>query len=191
MNTIYLEPNQVPSTLKGNYCGKKFKAVITDTVTVPSDAGIWGGGSRDTFTFIEIATGRSIPSPCQDTAPWDNRRQEFSGTLPAGVAMVEHSIFCGKDMGLTFYLRPENAQKLLPERVELTAHQKIVLEATRSYKSSYAGQDRYQMASGYAYGPKRAEFPTRAEWEAAKAELIAQGYLNKAGAITTKGRNAL
>ena len=191
MNTIYLEPNQVPSTLKGNYCGKKFKAVITETITIPRNAGIWGGGSRDTFSFIEIATGRSIPAPGQSTAPWDSSRREWNMPLPEGVAMVEHSIFCGKDMGLTFYLRSENAQKLLPARSELSAHQKIVLEATRSYKSSYNGQDRYQMASSYAYGPARDTFPTRSEWESAKAELIASGHLNKAGAITTKGRNAL
>ena len=33
-------------------------------------------------------------------------------------------------------------------------------------------------------------FPTREIWVAAKAELIAGGYLNKAGAITIKGKNA-
>jgi hypothetical protein len=34
-------------------------------------------------------------------------------------------------------------------------------------------------------------FPSREEWDASKAELIQAGYLNKAGAITNKGRNAI
>lgn len=189
MKTIYLEPNQVPHVLRNGYSGQKFKAVVTESVTVPHQAGIWDGGSRDTYSFVELATGRSIPSPCQQTAPWDSSRREFSMVLPEGVAMVEHSIFCGRDMGLTFYLRPENAQKLLPTpSAELTELGKLVLTATKSYKSSYAGKDRYQMKRE-EYGSPR-PFPTREEWEQAKTDLIIAGYLNKAGAITTKGRNA-
>lgn len=190
MKAIYLEPNQVPAYLKGDYSGKKFKAIVTENVSVPSDAGFWSGGSRETYSFVEIASGRSIPSPGQSNAPWGDR-QELSVTLPEGVALVCHSMFQGKDFGLTFYLRPENAQKLFPARDELSAHQKSVLQATRSYKSSYNGQDRYSMARGYAYGLEAENFPTRSQWEAAKLELIAQGYLNKAGAITPKGRNAV
>jgi hypothetical protein len=32
--------------------------------------------------------------------------------------------------------------------------------------------------------------PTRDDWNREKAELIAGGFLNKSGAITTKGKNA-
>jgi len=32
---------------------------------------------------------------------------------------------------------------------------------------------------------------SRADWDAAKQSLIGRGYLNKAGAITTAGRNAI
>jgi len=40
-------------------------------------------------------------------------------------------------------------------------------------------------------GERGIPFPTRGEWEQAKADLYSKGYLNKAGAITVKGRNAI
>jgi hypothetical protein len=93
-------------------------------------------------------------------------------------------------MGLTFHVHPADAAALLPApAADLSAHEKLVLEATASLKSSYGGRDRYQMATDdlrYARKP----YPSRAEWDAAKAELIGRGYLNKAGVITVAGRNA-
>jgi hypothetical protein len=230
MNTIYLDSKDVPQYLRGGYEGKKFKAIVTDSITVPQDAGVWGGGSRETYRFVELSTGRSVPSPCQQAAPWDKQRQEFNSPLPVGIAMVEHSMFCGKDMGLTFYVHPDSAAKLLPadSQPELNDTQKLVLEATGSLKASYNGKDRYEnskpygsmshaevearlvkveailsasgnvvLKSGKRVADRIAElkawtnfFPSREEWESAKAELITLGYLNKAGAITNKGMNA-
>ena len=190
MNTIYLDPNQVPYALRGSYSGKQFRAIVCESVEVPITAGLWDGGSRDEYYFVELATGRSVRPETQNLAPWSGDRRGYQGELPQGVALVCHSIFCGKDSGLTFYIRPDAAAKLLPENVELSEHEKIVLNATRSYKSSYNGMDRYQMAKSYAYGAKREEFPSRAQWDEAKQSLISKGMLNKAGAITNKGRNA-
>ena len=127
-------------------------------------------------------------------APWDNSRQDYRFALEPDLAVVRHTIFRGKDLGLTFYVHPAAIAKLLPApSEELDAIAKMVLTATRSYKSSYMGRDRYQMAkegSQYERARKGEAFPTREAWEAAKAALIASGYLNKAGAITVKGRNA-
>jgi hypothetical protein len=228
-DTIYLDSKDVPQYLRGGYTGKTFKAIVTDSICVPQTAGLWEGGSRDTYRFVELSTGRSVDSPCQQTAPSNQQRQEFNAPLPAGIAMVEHTIFCGKDHGLTFYVHPDSAAKLLPsESVELTPNQKLVLNATASLKSSYNGKDRYEnskpygaltrleiqtklaalepimeargnveLKSGKRVGERIAElkgwtyiFPTREEWDLAKAQLMMDGYLNKAGAITTKGRNA-
>src|SRR5271166_5855043 len=151
MNTIYLDSKDVPAYLRGEYTGKQFKAVVTDSISVPMDAGLWEGGSRETYRFVELATGRSVASPAQQTAPWSKERQEFNSPLPAGIAMVEHTIFCGKDMGLTFHVHPDSAAKLLPAagQPELTETQKLVLNATYSLKSSYNGKDRYENSKPY------------------------------------------
>lgn len=193
MQTIHLEPKQVPPTLRGSYDGRKFKAQVVEAMTVPADAGLWSGGSRKHYSLVELNSGVKHTIPGQDLNPWqygDGARQERRIPLKPGFAVVCHTIYAGKDFGLTFYVHPDNAAALLPKQVELSENQKTVLAATSHYKASYNGMDRYQLAlRGRSYSAP--EFMSRDQWDEAKAELIAGGFLNKAGAITTKGRNAV
>lgn len=174
------------------YTGRKFKAIVTGSVEIGTQQ--WSEGSRDLFTAVNLGTGES--KPMVDRRPWpENMKPLGSVDIKPGFAVVEHSTFCGKDMGLRFYIRPENATKLLPDQSsgDFTLAQQAVLFGTRSFKSSYGGKDRYDMTCGSLPSDKYyADFPSveRTQWEAAKTELIGQGYLNARGAITTKGRNA-
>jgi hypothetical protein len=183
----------VPAAMRGSYTGTKFKAEVAESVTVPADAGLWDGGSRETYRAIELATGRDVPLIDHNASPWDNRKS-ITFKLEPGFAVVRHSMFCGKDMGLTFYVHASNAAALLPAPVELTPVQRLVLTATSSLKSSYGGRDRYQMAQD-EYSCKQVlgdlPYPSREEWDRTKAQLIDRGFLNKAGAITVAGRNAV
>lgn len=194
MNYIHLEPNMIPATLRGGYQGKKFKAVATETVTVPADAGLWSGGSCERYHGVNVNTGAAMAFPGQNSSPWNGSRRDVTVTLEPGFAVVRHSMFCGKDMGLTFYVHPSNAAALLPApTAELSVYEKLVLRATASLKSSYNGQDRYSMMmSEYKSRDilNGETYPTRAQWDAAKALLIEKRLLNKAGAITPAGRNA-
>ena len=192
MNTIYLDPKMVPASLRGSYSGKAFKARVCETVTIPSYAGNWSGGSRDTYKAIDFETGNDVAVSDNVSAPWD-KRSDRTVTLSPRFCVVEHTIFCGKDLGLTFYVHPETAVKLLPApAAELSETESLVLNATKSFKSSYGGKDRYQMAMDERRWAKDAPpFPSREQWEAAKQSLISKGLLNKAGAITVNGRNAI
>jgi len=106
--------------------------------------------------------------------------------LPAGFVAVKHTIHCGKDLGLTFYVSPESSPMFVTAPVEdVTEDQKIVLAYTRSRKSSYAG------IPDYRFHEARSKGITRDRWDAAKSECIARGWLNKAGAITNDGRNVI
>ena len=93
-------------------------------------------------------------------------------------------------MGLAFYVRPEAAAKLVPASStnELLETEKRVLEATSSYKSSYNGMDRYEMARSNTYGPAKDSFPSRSEWEAAKVSLIEKKLLNNFSLTVWIGR---
>lgn len=186
--TVHLDANQVPANLRGSYDGKMFKAEVCERVTIPMDAGLWSGGSREIYRVVRLADGAEIQPIDPNASPWDPSRKERIVQLETGIAVIRHTMFCGKDLGLTFYVHPTNAAAMLPKPVELTPFERIVLKATRELKSSYNGKDRYQMTC-CDYGQKPTM--TRGEWDSAKTSLIAQGYLNKAGAITTKGRNAL
>ncbi len=194
---VHLDPNDVPENLRTahGYTGRKFKACPTETVNISSQQ--WSGGSRDTYLIVHLASGRS--QPMTDPRPWPESMAPLAEVeIPEGCAIVEHSIFCGKDLGLTFHMRPENVTAWLPAPTDFTPLERLILAATSGYKSSYNGQDRYQMACndiqhGYSVANTRVPeqpVPTREQWDMAKAGLIERKYLNKAGAITPKGRNA-
>jgi hypothetical protein len=195
MTSIYLDPAMVPAQLRGSYRGTKFQAVLTEKTTIPASAGNWDGGSRSTYVALELKTGKAVSVSDQFSAPWDGSRVDREVTLQQGLVVVRHTISRGRDLGLTFYMNPADAVPMLPAPVDLTAHERIVLEATGSLKSSYMGRDRFQMAAEdrrlldkHIPGERQI---TRAEWETAKAALIEKGLLNKAGAITVAGRNAI
>jgi hypothetical protein len=68
----------------------------------------------------------------------------------------------------------------------LTLPEKIVLVATSSLKSSYGGIPNFRFTQA-----KSETGITQADWDLAKESLTKKGFLNKAGAITTSGKNAL
>jgi hypothetical protein len=189
MAIIHLDAKQVPAQLRGAYNGKRFTAEVSETVFIPRDADLWQDGQRDRYYAIELATGKTSAPAGFKLAPWDNGRGDTTVTLRAGFAVVRHTQ--GFMPSMHFYVHASDAIALLPApRAELTAVEKIVLNATASYKSSYGGRDRYQMAQDDQRWSKDPVAFNRAAWDAAKESLIAKGLLNKAGAITVAGRNA-
>lgn len=193
-DTIYLDSNQVPAAIRGNYTGKQFRAIVTDSVFIPADAGLWSGGSRTTYRAINLESGGTRAVSDNVSAPWSESRADQRIALRDGLAIVSHVYFCGKDLGLTIYVNPTNAAALLPAPVEMAPLLRLVLKYTKERKASYNGRDRFDMLiDDLRYGADKMGLdfiPTRAQWDAAKADLIGDGYLTKAGAITTKGKNA-
>jgi hypothetical protein len=176
---MYLEKNQVPAHLRRHYTGNKFHAHAANSVTIPSDAGLWSGGSRTFYSAVELSSGRSMPIPDQHLAPWDDR-QSKDVLLKPNFAIVKHVTFQGKDLGLTFYVHPSDIAALIPDNSkadDLSDIERYVLVVCRGIKSSYRAD--YYQRKGIISG----------ELEAIKAKLIRLGYLNKAGAITVSGKN--
>lgn len=181
----YLNPHEVPPALRGGYTGTKFKAVACERAALHDT--YWSGGTRSTYVLVEIATGRTI-QPNGVAAP-----HAFGGTLegaeveiPSGYVLREHSTFCGKDHGLTFYVRPADIAPLLPKKIAVSDDELTVLAATASYKNSYGGRTdiRFTEAS-------EATGITRQRWNDACASLTAMGMLRANGSITVEGKNAL
>ncbi len=125
-----------------SYAGRTVRIQASDTVNCAS---YWDGGSRDYFVAVDLATLRaSDPAPAQSA--YDRPVRGLSSvTIPAGAAIVEHSIFCGKDVGIRIHVHPDSLAGLLPAGTEdATTDHKIVLYATRSLKSSYNGRSEYR-----------------------------------------------
>jgi len=70
----------------------------------------WSGGTCDKVALLDLTGGRVghlvVPSPWARGAadPVD---------CPAGAVLVVRSYFCGKDAGVTFYVRPDAPVALL------------------------------------------------------------------------------
>ena len=177
---LHLEKHQVPEALRRGYNGTKFRAEACEQVYIPSDAGLWSGGSRTLYSAIELTSGREVRLPDQELAPWDKERSEKRIPLKPGFAIVRHQMFCGKDMGLTFFVHPEDVAKLLPpsNAAELTDLERKFLAVIAGIKSSYR-PDYWQRM-----GLKKDQV------EELKTKLAGLGLLNKMGAITPAGRNA-
>ena len=177
------EIKQIALAAFPSYNGRSFQVLPFSPMRLTS---CWDGGSRSSFVIIDLATLRQAPIP-ENGTPFSNGGQILQiSDLPVNGAVVEHSIFCGKDMGIRIYVGESNLTKLLPNNVEISWEEKIVLSATRTFKSSYAGRkdNRFYEANcetGIA----------RENWETAKANLIEKRLLNKAGAITNEGLNAI
>ena len=92
----------------------------------------------------------------------------------------------GKDFGMTIYVDPNTATKFLPDPIKINDNERIVLEFTSTYKNTYAGIKNYRF-----YEASKKVGISLDDWNIASDTLKTSKLLNKAGAITTTGRNAL
>ncbi len=163
-----------------DYRGTKYSIEVTDQ---PIDiSSYWDGGSRDRYVFVSLADFRAVPGP--DTAPLGGR-QYRPVPLPPDVVCVRETIYRGKNLGVTVIVHPRNAAQMIPaSTTDATPDELIVVAATRMFKSSYAGVPNFRYKQAHSYTKITPE-----RWDAAKASATEKGYLNRAGAITPKGRN--
>lgn len=114
--TMKLNKAQVRDILKATfpeYRGRKFKVEFTPTVTFHDTN--WGGGSKNTYVAI-TSYGRGV-ARLRVPAPWLNTIEGETKDLPPDVLIVMHTIFCGKDLGITIYAHPSHLPKWLPAEV--------------------------------------------------------------------------
>lgn len=146
----------------------------------------WDGGSRSYYAFYSLVNGKC--SVVESNHPlFEAGKPYYLEKLPERVLLVEHSIFCGKDHGITIYANESDLAPMLPAPTdELTEAEKIVLTFTKCFKASYGGNSNVRYTEA-----KRVHGITGAAWQTAKTDLIEKGLLNKVGAITAAGRNAI
>lgn len=89
-----------------NYKGRKIS--ISDNM--PSRvSSYWDGGSRTYYKFYQPSTDKLID--VGSNHPWfeSHKPSEFNkDLLPDSVVLVAHTIFCGKDLGITIYCKQPN-----------------------------------------------------------------------------------
>jgi hypothetical protein len=91
-----------------DYNGRKFTVEAAERVTFYDTN--WSGGTRSQYVAMtrDGKTG-TFTAP----APWVNRLEGQTVDLPEDVIIVKHSIFCGQDCGIRFYVHPNVMPKML------------------------------------------------------------------------------
>ena len=71
----------------------------------------WSEGSKDTWYFYEPATKKLLE--VETNHPFfEAKKPRTLGDLPESTVLVRHTIFNGKDLGLTFYAKKNDAKRL-------------------------------------------------------------------------------
>lgn len=160
--------------------GRSFVAVIADSVRFYGT--MWDGGERRTYAAVRLAD-MGVVTIAQEQFAVDSAAHRTDWPIPDGVVVV---VRCeGRWEHIEIIGNSSVVNPMLPAPVELTIDERIVLAAICSLKSSYAGIPNYR-----AHQARQYTGITQERYDAAKATLTARGFLNKAGAATTEGRNA-
>lgn len=92
---------------------RKTKARIFVGETVTLSGTYWDGGSRSTYTAVDLATGRSKGAPQYNPPQFGGPRVDPCVQLPEGVCIIETGVFCGNTATANIYLHPANVAKLI------------------------------------------------------------------------------
>jgi len=112
--TLTLASSQIPKHLREGFRGRKVTVRAQATFTIPADAGLSSGGSRETFELVRLADGTSAEHKLQHASPWSPARADHAVEIPEGFCLRIRWRFCGRSEGLTLILNPANLIGLLP-----------------------------------------------------------------------------
>jgi hypothetical protein len=108
---MYIKPDdlvkQVARIAYPDYTGRTYRVFVQSTPLEVSST--WDGGSRNYWAFVNVSTMKVLS--VGDTGYSSSDKV----TLLPGIVAVKHIIFCGKDLGLEFYIHPDNAPAMLAD----------------------------------------------------------------------------
>lgn len=90
----------VVQTAFPNYRGRKIR--IRYQVKSISLRSYWDGGSKDTFVVMRLVDKKAVKAPTSHPV-FDHWDGVDNFEIPEGFIVVEHSIFCGRDAGITIH----------------------------------------------------------------------------------------
>ena len=104
-------PQQLKAVVKSLTRRQKGSICVADQVSIGSMQ--WDSGSRELYTVVELATGRS--QQWSDDRPWpENMHGAGKATMRPGYVIVRHGTFMGKDSFPTIYAHADDVTKMLP-----------------------------------------------------------------------------
>jgi len=188
MNEIHIDLKDLPSWVKEIL---KEKGKRPRSIPVRIGATVRVGGHDMATLYIYNGSEVTELKGAITYNPWATHIENAIATggevtIPRPECMIfEEHHFAGRPF-FVLYTHPASVIKALMEPSELTNVQKAVLLATRIYKPNYG------TIKDYRFHEMSSRFKiSREEWDEAKANLTQNVYLDKRGAIKTKGLNAI
>jgi hypothetical protein len=83
-----------------DYNGRKFRIFEQGSYHLEN---YWDGGSRTYSVAIDLK-GNRVMMPSQESQNPYHKEAHLDFVIPEGVGILEHSFFCGKDMGISLVL---------------------------------------------------------------------------------------
>ena len=164
-----------------DYNGKTIKAFPAEQIVFHGTN--WSEGCCREYVVLNIQdlTPRHVPIEMY----FGDEAYHRPVAIPPNFVVVVR-VYSGLRQHIEIHAHPNTITPMLDKPVQLTGDETIVLIATRTYKSSYAGIKDYRF-----HEAKCATGITLDRWESASRSLINRKLLNKAGALTVEGRNAV
>lgn len=181
MNTVFIDRKEVEPLIAATfpkYTGKKIEVRATESVLLHGLN--WAGGSRNQYAACSLS-GQAMGNAAigNQAAPWSNPVEGKSCPVPAGYCVIEHCLFCGKDLGLRIYVNPADMPRYLPSgATDLTDSEAYLLLLHRQLTASYRREE-----------ARRGNGIDTREYERLVASLKAKGMLTKQGGLTLQGKN--
>jgi len=97
---------------------RKRKAFFSVAETVSLTGTYWSSGSRSTYTAVRLADGFALGAPHYNPPQFGGPTHAPECVIPAGVAIVETGIFCGRPATAFVRIGPADAAKLLPQAAD-------------------------------------------------------------------------
>lgn len=188
MRHIITKPDStINRIVNASFSGYKGKRIILSTEIPTKLDSYWDGGSKDSYAFYNLDTGKS--KPLASNHPFFEKQNPRDLLyLPERNLLVKHSIFCGKDMGITIYANEKDLTPMIPESIETVSKlEYIVLKYTWSLKNSYGGEKNIRMKSAI-----EREGITKEDWIETQEKLAKKNLLRSHNkSITPEGENAI
>lgn len=110
MKTTNPEVKRIAKAAFPGYKGRKFRVEVTAKPRAYQN--YWDEGSREYIKAVNLATGEAFEPSLKSQNPFHPRAHVEVAPIP-GAAIVCHDIFCGKDVGLTVYVHPNDVTPAL------------------------------------------------------------------------------
>lgn len=146
----------------------------------------WSEGQRHQYTMVRLSDMKTVQMPRASEVHGNSFNYNVPAPevdIPDGFAVVDQQV--GYKPYVYVYANPAGLTPMLSEG-ELDEDVALVLAHTARLKNTYGGETNIRFNSA-----KRNFGMTLSRWVAAQEKARSKGWLNKAGAITPSGRNAI